>query len=395
MIHSSLLPKSDWARFDALEFTGWDRVRWTRERGDENKKLVLPFLIAARLVQSASQALRDESLREFDPIVKENSCHVRAGLLLLLFRDEATRRRLEELSASAARVEATIRSFMKNPKQFLKEDGASMRAQDVSLELPDDPVSEQVKLLVLMHFLTVGKEFSMSESGKEVCKIMPFRMSRALRLPKSTEPLLQRMVPAAQSHLSRLTVRLLQREARRLFGDAEALPCRMLAERKIVDIGELTGHKEGLMSSCAPFNFDVVLEGLLQSRTLVLVKERSGGTERQFFRGLDPIAEEEVIPGEPLFVIEGFLPGGRAGLLEQIARVGGLREAILINVTHLPLFGVEGRDDRVEDEEAEAVIAGRRLRAKELGCQLQLSPGRGRSFFTIAHTFAAKQSEIE
>ena len=389
MFHRCILPRDVWGRFEALAFEGWNKEEWRRD-----KELLFPFLLTVSLVQSTWRALSAEQLELFDPIVRENSCHIRASALFRFFRLPVVVQRMESLARGAQGIEKRLRGCLKSPKAFLRENGG-LHFSEVALEV-DSVGASALLFLVQAHLLTIGKVFSINTEGKEVSQLPPSRVRGHLKLPREmSEEQIRRMILASQSSLSLLTTQFIEREASELFADVAALPRRMLIERKFVDVSARTGHPEPLMSSCSLFNFQVVLKRLLQSRILVLVKENNEGTEAVFFRkteeGRDcvPITLDTVDRSEPVFVFEGFLPGGRAGLLAQIEAVGGLSEAILINVSHLPQFGVEGMDDLVRDEGAEEEISRRRRQARELGCHLVLAAGQERRFFTISHTFAA------
>lgn len=402
MLHRFILPPGDWGTFESLSFDRWDQAKWERE-----KDLLFPFLLTASLVKSAWRAFHEENLSKFDPIVRENSCHIRAGALLQIFRDPRLIHQLRSLALQAEKVEKRIRDCLGKPKKILNSPGG-LHLGDVVLSERED-IPSPLLFLVQAHFLTLGKVFSINTQGKEVSQLLLSLVRSLLKLPqKMSEDLIDRMILCSQSSLSRITIEFIQKEATLLFDEAEALPRRMLRAVKVVDVASQTGHPQSLRSSCALFNFHVVLQRLKRDQRLVLVKENKAALgkverrcERVFFRSVDGqrefshIVAEEVDRTEGVFVFEGFLPGGVDGLLTQIERVGGLSEAVLINVAHLPQFGIEGLDHLVHDEEAEAQIARRRLQAQELGCFLKTEGDAKRRFFTISHTFAAVAGEVE
>lgn len=347
--------------------------------------LALAKLLATNAKQ-ATQAFVQRKLTLFDPIVHENACQIRALYVLKLSSSQETIDEAEELKQKAIAVEDKIRQLHSKPLLFSKRVTFSDALQALGLSLVASP---SMIYLLQAYFLTVGKVFQVKRDGAEIAYIDSSTLKQRISKQVTSEAL-KEIIDFTQVKLAEASIRFIQSQA----GSYEA----QFKEDKIVMVTPLEKGALARPSSCAFYNFKVILLKAHEEKMIVVVKKYQVGSQKPLhifyrsegdFPNFQPLSEEEraqLQPKDPLFVLEGFLPEkmDEEGLKYQIQEIS-LMDLALMNASRVLQFSDRDADSGVYQE-----IMDYRKKAQGFGCSLK-EP----RVFSIVHTHAAVVEELQ
>lgn len=390
------------------------------QKDREDMKLILLLgKMMATVTKKTAQALQRRQFSQFDPIVHENACQIRA-LYTICFGGDC--KLLEEASAlekSVSKVEKEAQRLVSKldagklvfPRQLTE--AHQIFAQN-ELEIR---VSERMLFFMQAHFLTASKVYQVKGNGAEIATISIVELCRCFGVNQlrpysiGDDCLLKNMVAHCQKEIGLKSIRFIQNIAMGLstlsFGDQVPYVIEQLADAALVNIAQAS---RGLHthSTCAYFNIKAILLHLRQAQILIRVKpsdldQKKGGTSHGdfslyyrskssggVFSCLCPDEVAVLDEKEVVFVVKGLLSERcslKEDLLAQIEEAGGLEEMILNNIAReeVPQYGIAGEVALPKSEKACQELLAHRYNAMELGCTHVPS---GRRHFTIVHTCA-------
>lgn len=373
----------------------------------ENNEEMLQVLLVAKLfatnAKKAAAAFTKRMGHLFDPIVRENSCQIRALAVVEAFGEGDLDTEAKELLKSATKVEKSLNRLIgkvvSGRLQFAKtERPFASIIDEFDLGIP---ASARMAFLVQAHLLSVGKIFGHTAQGAEFSGIDIPKMQNRLGVKQLSKEIIEEIVRVAQGVLAETSIVHIQEVARRLGGFESAVLSPQLADGATRAVQGSNPHLA--RSSCALFNFTTILVSLSHQQRLLMVRENGSvdplGTLFRAPKPGHPFAPlsleemEQLDDSLPVFVVEGFMPGGSAGFSAQLEEVESLEEALLVNAALIPQFKIDGDDEEPLplDATGRTAVLSLRGRAESLGCSFE---ARSRRFFTITHTHAQALSKL-
>jgi hypothetical protein len=364
---------------------------------DRDRKAFLGILAVAKLlatnVKLTATAFAQRRFSQFDPIVHENSCQIRAYGVITLSQSGPVSEELLKLREAAIGAEKVLQTLQNKPVYPSEKISFEQIIADLHLSLEASP---EVIYLLQTHFLTVAKVFRMNGDGSETAYIdfstLRSRVSKQVDVER-----LKEIVDYTQVKLAEASIRFIQAEASCLDEFTQA----QLADEQVATVLPPGPKALQRRCSCAFYNFKTILLRARETKVLILVKKYAIGQEKPcgiFYTASEtaalfvPLPLEEMVkfdPKTPVFVIEGFMPKemDQDGLQKHVEALS-LLDMALINVARVPQFSSRDFDPGTFDPKACQEIETYRKRAHELGCSLEKP-----KMFSIVHTHAGSVEE--
>jgi hypothetical protein len=378
-----------------------------KKQGKENRiqlhKVISVAKFLADNAQQGSVAFLLHRFGDFDPIVTDNSCQIRALHLMKAAHDPELFREAQVLVEQAKRVKSKsdeVMHLLLSQKLATPSSETAFSEVITALELELE-VSEKMAFLLQSHFLSCGKIFEEDKSsGQQIPKISLTMLKKKFGECQLSRDLLgNEILLITQGKIAEASIAFIQQMAEVLKGEEMSLCARQLSDKNIREIH--SHHRHLKRCSSTFFNFLAIIGHLKEDRALLFVKEnKEVGARGTFFTSafaqgpflpMTAVSTCALDPGTPVFAIEGFMPSDFQSDLEK---VGGLSNMIFVNVAHVPQFKVDSgealEDDLPQESEARNRVAHFRSVAKRLGCDME-DPER--RFFTITHTHALSLKE--
>lgn len=360
------------------------------EVNTKTPKVILTLQAAQFILKNAKltiDAFNKGKLSQLDPIVGENSCHLRGLAVILASQDLDFQNELVSLKNNIQKLSKRLDACINNPPLLNSEATSKDILNSLGLSLE---ISTRAHYFFLAHLLTLGKNFYVGEDGREVSNIEIYQLRDKLSRKLDTR-VIQKIVELSREQIAFESVEFIQEEASKLDGEEHLQ--KQLSDKCCKYINPTLENKIfNFKVSCAFYNFKATLCRLTQENIPILIKEHVVG--KKVPRGIFLSSLKENVPfdvrikNRPVYVLECFFPknSSRDDLLKAIPEYG-LMDIALANVALVPQFSKEDDISHL-DEKAREEIKAYRERGKQLKCQT-VDP----EIFSIMHTYASSIQE--